>query len=356
MMVDWTNAYNSGDGSKAAKAPFKSLLGQIGDKTFLTGTSDLIEAFTQSDKADEIVAKIGSDAVTSLVPNLVKQAGASDREQIPELGVWGKGSEWVQRLGKRTTQKTELGIYGDQKKYDLWGREISTSRSPIPLTDWAYRMSIPIRKSSVDIARADQFILAWNKANPDEPYFPMNAPKSYKEDGRTLYYNDEDYARFAKVSGGVALKLTDMLELDADKPTKEQLDSVKEAISTARSVARDALAMNPNATVNDAVKLAFRDISAQKARSILANEPKSVTAKEKSEGVTLGVKKRGVKDEARDARNWIKDSGLDKAEVESAVWDWIKGDLTTKEGQLDKMKRFQKSMGWSQWERWRKSP
>lgn len=241
IAVDWANAVKSKDPESIAKTPAQSVLGQIGTKTFLSGLADIIEATQGTEASLDKIAKWGSNFATSWIPNAVRSAARNMDDVIPERSVWGKGTEWNTRLLRRTLQKTELGVIDDQPAVDLWGREAKRSVSPIPRTDWLYRMLVPAEVKTPDIVSADRVLLNWNNEHPEDEKFPLAPSKSYTVDGKTKYFTDEQYAKYAKLAGEGARKTVDKFSLHTDDPTTADIDIIEKAISQSRALAKSVV-------------------------------------------------------------------------------------------------------------------
>jgi len=240
LTVDFTNAMKSGDVTRTAD-PVNSIVQQMKDKTFLRGIGDLMR-MTEPGQTLENVAKFASNFAASWVPNLIRSGLRSAEEKIPERGVWGEGDAFANRLMKRALQKTELGIVPDVPKYDVWGKPVDRQGSPVPGTDWAYRMLVPFKYQKDDMVAPDRALLNWNNKHPGQEKYVFTPSKSYIIDDQIRYMTDEEYATFSKVAGERASMLVNKLLMDAkvdlNNPTKAQMDAMKNLISEARELTR----------------------------------------------------------------------------------------------------------------------
>lgn len=244
LSVDWTNALKSPDPNQKIKAPIQSLVSQIKNKTFLSGMSDLIRAFDESDRSTETVARWSSGFAISWLPNIVRSGARGTDDEISERGVWGGDTQdWLKRLGKRTLQRTELGLVEDMPKFDIWGRRIEATKSPAPYTDWAYRVLAPGRNQPEQGFLGDRIILRWKNQHPaDAEKFRIPPSKFYSDgSGKRIYMTDEQYARYAELSGELARGLVEAGGYDADEVSQEQIDRLSEDFEDARRIAKKLL-------------------------------------------------------------------------------------------------------------------
>lgn len=101
--------------------------------------------------------------------------------------------------------------------------------------------------------------------------------------------------------------------------------------------------------VAEKIRAQRMDEAMSNVRTLLHSMPtsdKDLSPTDRKNKVTLGNKQRSVEEAARQARAWIRDSGLPRTEVKKAVKDWIDGDLTTQKGRDAKYEAFLTEMGW----------
>ena len=236
--VDLVRAVQSGDTERMIKTPFSSLVGQITEKTFLSGVSDLFEVVKSQDRADA-AAKWAANFAVSWVPNIVRTAGRAMDETIPERGVWGNGEEWYQRLGKRTLQRTEVAPIADVPKYDLWGRPIKSSSVSMPRTDVAWRLLLPVRAQAEDVFVGDRILMQWNRENPGNEKYPAMPRKDYQVDGKRKYMTEEQYGQFLQLSGSLAATM--VAGYDPNKVSEAIVEQMSNDISAARKAVKESL-------------------------------------------------------------------------------------------------------------------
>lgn len=236
-MVDATNSLKSGEAGRMLATPLKSLVGQVTDKTFLSGLSDIYEA-THADNVTEGVGRWASNFAVSWVPNIARSAGRSIDDSYQQRGVWGNGSDWWAMLMHRTLQKAEAPV-GSEPIHDLWGREIPARQSFIPRTDWLYRMTIPVDNRTEDIFVGDKMILKWNMENPGDEKYPTAPQRFFRRAGKTTYFTDEQYADFTKLSGTIARQRVESVKWP-ETPTERDMTRLGKIIEDSRAQARNA--------------------------------------------------------------------------------------------------------------------
>lgn len=276
LTVDWVNSVRTGDVEKMASTPFRSIFQQMKDKTFLDGVGDLMRIVDAPDTMDE-VANYGASFAVSWVPNLVRATSRESGETYAERGVWGKDNERLARLGRRVVQRTELGLIEDRPSIDLWGREAKRGTSPVMGTDIPWRIISPADSRVPDLFVGDKVLLNWNAQHPGEENYP--AMPSHKIGDRDM--TDEEYEKFLRISGGAAKVLVGRLNLNAEKPTKADIDELEEAIKVARQRTRDAMKEGTPVTVEAMAGSIFDKEVQQRADIVARAKPLKLKDREK---------------------------------------------------------------------------
>lgn len=243
LIVDSVKALRSGGSNQVPQGVWESVRNQISSKTFLQGVGDMIEAFDSGQGSEDKLARWASSFVVSWVPNVIRGTGRATQETYPERGVWGKGEEWRERLGRRTVQKLELGIYDDVPAVDIWGREAPRSAmGNRPMTDFMFRILLPTVTKKEDVFIGDRVLMAWNRLNPDDPKYP-GIPQKYYTDrsGVTKYMSDEEYYQYLTMAGQITSDILMGTSLDDEMPTEKDIKKIEDAISEGRSKAKKAL-------------------------------------------------------------------------------------------------------------------
>ena len=242
LAVDWVNSIRSGDPERIAKVPLTSLSSQLRDKTMLSGVSDVLRAVDSEDPAQG-VARWSSNFATSWVPNLFRSAGRASDDEVMNRRVWGKGSEWWYRLGKRIGQKSELPgmdyLLPDYPIYDAWGRPAKQSEAWG--SDWIYRMVVPIRTKDKEVFVADRLLINMSNRSDEEITFPMSPLPKYTYKGKEAYMTDGQFADFSRLAGEAARKGLEVVPLDADNPTFGDVEWIGDVMSESRKRIRETM-------------------------------------------------------------------------------------------------------------------
>jgi hypothetical protein len=251
VMVDGLNsvkhAENGGDYTKAMGAMIEHLTAQLKDKTFARGIGDFLNAI---EDGSTMMDWAGNFAV-SWVPNLIRVAAREADDSIREQKVWGRGDEWGARFADRLEYKAlPIAANAPPPKVDLWGRDIQKDTGENPATDWLYRMISPARMQPAgDVVSVDRMLVNWNNAHPDETFAPAPPPpvwqKSIKTPEGTIHktvaMSDEEYHKFLRESGKMALQYAVAEGLNYATPTRDDLQKVESALEKSRHFWREKL-------------------------------------------------------------------------------------------------------------------
>jgi len=246
LTVDWVNAIRSGDLGRAATVPYTSMLSQMKDKTFMSGISDLFKAFSGTDPVTG-GAKWASNFATSWWPNLFRSLGREEMEFFPNRKIWGKGFDWGKMFAKRTVQSLELPGMGNLLRdfpiYNVWGEPALRSQVwGSGLMGWAYRATIPSKTKKVKIFPADKLLMNYRDRIDDEVSFPLVSPgHSYTHNGVQKYMGDGQQADLTMLSGQAAKKALQIITLDPEKPSLEEVEWIQDMVSEAKSRTKKAL-------------------------------------------------------------------------------------------------------------------
>jgi len=247
LCVDAVNAVKSGQPARLLNDPIDALLGQIKNKTFMAGIADILNAI-DSDKPIDSTARWASGFGASWVPNIIRASGRATKDYIPERRVWGRGKDWWERLGRRTLERAfELPWPENQPAYDNWGREVERPGSPYwsgPLTDWLWRMMIPVEVRDREPLLGPRVIAAWNREHPEDPRYIYEPRRRVTLLKKEYDLTDAEYAEYHRLSGEIARRMVDYAApyLDPDNVTEWQVDVVKKWINKGRAMARKRLA------------------------------------------------------------------------------------------------------------------
>lgn len=284
LAVDLANAIKTGDTKRIASVPIDSILGQISEKTFLRGLSDMID-IAQSERRIEEASKWASGFAASWIPNYVRATARAFDDTVPERSVWGNGQDWWDMLGRRTLQKTEVSDeYPDVPKYDLWGRPVKSSSIGHPTGDIAWRVLLPINAKKDDVFVGDRIIAQWNRENPDDQdqKGPRLPNKYYEVNGEKKYFTEQQYGTFVKLSGELARQVVGGYKYDSDAKVPEALmDQMSSDISAARRAVKDAMLIELAGKSKGvpAIELARKELVADLRKKVAAPMPKRTAAK-----------------------------------------------------------------------------
>lgn len=240
-IVDWVDAAKSGEAGRMAMTPFNSLTSQFKDKTFMEGLGDLFEVVNSEDPAQSS-AKWASGFTASWVPNIVRSLSRETSTTYNNRRVWGNGQDWWAHAGKRALQQTELSAFEAQPNYDVWGRPAKRSFAGESLgADWLYRIMVPAKVQSDDVFVADRLLMNYNNQNPDDEALPRLPQPVYTVKGEKQFMTEAQYSDFLKLSGETARKALERVPLDADHPTREDVDWIGDVLERSREVVKKSL-------------------------------------------------------------------------------------------------------------------
>ena len=349
LAVDMLSAVKSGDSNAKLWAPVQSLLGQVKSKSFLSGLGDLLEAVEGPNQAPDKLARWASGFAVSWLPNVIRSGSRATQDEIHERGVWGDGPEWTSRMLRRTIQKTELSLIDDVPAYDLWGRAKSRTNSPIPHTDWLYRMLIPVNIKRDDAFVGDRILTNWNNAHPEDEKAPLPPTKKYTIGLKEYSMTDEQYGEYAKLAGELTAKAVERIKWNPTEPTARDIDALTGIIEAARKTARFALARKwhgrgGDLNVDDAAQGILQDMLIKKANRISAAPPTNLTEKERTEGLSLADKRAEKQMEATEEARWLQERGGDVRALRRQYWQYLVKTYKTNETRDEHMRRFNARM------------
>jgi len=247
--VDTVDALQKGgDLFDVSLAPLESLAGQMNSKLFLQQVGDVIDAVDEGFNPDAFL-KWASSFVTSWVPNVIRTGSREQEEYIPERGVWGDGDDRQRRWIRRILQKTELpqkfGYSLDQPKIDLWGRRIPRSNVAPPRSDFWYRVLVPVRRRTENIAIGDRVLMNWNYKHSDDPYHPVVPRKFFSIGGKDRWMNDAEFTQFLELSGKIANARLDVINssipFSIDDPQEIDIKRIEKVLTASRAQAKGLL-------------------------------------------------------------------------------------------------------------------
>lgn len=249
MMVDALNLYRSKkDGSTKAGEAIDKLAGQVKDKTFLRGISDIINAW---ESPENFGSRYLTNFAGSWVPNLIKQPARASQEHVQEI----KGLpeyEGQSALSVQADQLVANWFPVEQTdfapKVDLWGREVRREASWMsPIGRYAWRSLVPMEIRRVEQDRGQQLdlmLMRYNNSTAEKGYFPGAPRPTYTVAGERKKMTREQYHRYCKLAGERTLELMSQKEiwdrLDLTNPREEvEIKILEKRIASARRWARE---------------------------------------------------------------------------------------------------------------------
>jgi hypothetical protein len=251
-LVDGVNGFknvqNSGDAAKSLTSIWKSAVGQVRDKTFLRGFSDLVNAVDNPERGG--MRWIESFA-TSWVPNIAKAIGRETDPSIRESRDWGELDDafWNRRLTRLAYKALPGLVTPPPPKVDLWGREVGKLPSSAPLSDWLYRVAVPVRQQPAATGfegDLDRMLLVWNHYHPYSIESPKTPDPTFTFKNRRWVIQDEQlYHDYLKAAGEAAVRALRRAHavraFNFDSPSEADIERLKRTVSEARSVIKKSL-------------------------------------------------------------------------------------------------------------------
>lgn len=248
-MVDVMRGFKRGNIATAAAEVVKSTAEQIGDKTFAGQLGDLFKMISRPEQAPEIASQIAANFVVSWIPNATRSTMREWDDTVPNRRVTGRDAvEYATSLGKRILQNAELGLQDyvlgleDYPRFTIFGDPIKRSESPVPGTDFLWRLLSPVGRQVDEPFSGMKFLAAWKNRHPEDVdalLYP--ARPTYSVNGQSRQMDDAQTARFHRLSGQIAKQLISRGNYDADNPTEKQWNSFRKDFEDARSKAKELL-------------------------------------------------------------------------------------------------------------------
>ncbi|MHC4621126.1 MAG: hypothetical protein ACYTEQ_25550, partial [Planctomycetota bacterium] len=245
LAVDVADALKSDRPMEAFVKPFDNLAGQIQNKTFMQGIGDIVEVFDRGFNLDEL-GRFSSSFAVSWVPNLIRNVGDNRYEYVPERGVWAEDEEkmarWLRRMAQRTGLVHGLDVAVDQPKIDLWGRKARRGLERKAQSDFWWRVLLPIRRHTEDVAVGDRILINWNSQHPDDLRYPVQ-PRPYKVlGGEKHWMSDRQYNQFLELSGKLANRMVEgNTDWNIEQPADMDIKRLGTMLERSRASAFSAL-------------------------------------------------------------------------------------------------------------------
>lgn len=209
------------DSFDAFGALMQSLTQQTEEKTFLRGIGDLIGAASGERRGER--ESYFANFLASWVPNLLRQPL---RELDPVMRERGGG--FTEKLAANVVPQTA------SPKVDVYGETIQRPGLA------AWRALVPINvRSAPDVNRIDRLLTNWYQAHPEEKWAPMPLSRTLRlnqKESRQL--TSQELNEYAVRSGRMAAQMLRSASLNIEKPTEADIERIKNAFTTARTITR----------------------------------------------------------------------------------------------------------------------
>lgn len=222
--VDMLTALKGGNGAFDSFGNFMASAGAAADeKTFLRGWTELTEALSGETKLKSYVAQ----QVATAVPNLFRQTVRNLDPNVRQSG-----------SGFADTLAGSVFSPSANPKIDVYGQPVEKPGAG------AARLAIPAEiRSTPELNRVDRMLMKWNAGmTPEERardgWAPQPPARKFKVGGDTVELSADAYEKYARRTGEIASRLLAGVSLNVDKPTKADVQKVKNAFELARSQAR----------------------------------------------------------------------------------------------------------------------
>jgi len=253
IMADAHHGWARGEGM--AETLTKSVFGQLTEKTFLEGFSDLVnigrdvvEGGTRKE-----ARKWATDFTVSWVPNLWRQTARQyGTDLVPETRIWGEDTDDLNRMMlRRIGQKSFLdgGLLPVRPQYDKWGYEVSKRpRDMGALSDFGYRVlkfgHVPTKVFATNKANAaDLALYRFNARRPaDKQIYLLTPSKRFRHDGENYVLTELQWSNYQKYVGLMARMQINAGEImDTENPTEAGIERLKKLYSKSASRVRSLL-------------------------------------------------------------------------------------------------------------------
>lgn len=234
LINDTRSAESGGGADYAIKKLHAHLVGQVKDKTFFKGLSDLLEVLDRPAQVATIPAEIAAGFVPSFAKGIMRAADERVRER-PDT--------FMRRMAYSALPVPALA----PEKVDYLGREVPKARLGNQGTDFLFRLLSPVqvRDAKVDGmpgVRIDRAILNWNNEHPEDRWFPPLPERTFKVGKDSFTLTPTQYAEFMRRSGGIALRALEggigFGRINPDAPAKADVTAIRRALDRARDQVR----------------------------------------------------------------------------------------------------------------------
>ncbi len=222
------------------------LLGQLKDKTFLAGLSDLANLIEDPERyGNQWAANIATGFIPNLIRQPLRETDPLLRDTKPSVSASGFFGELAQRIGYNVWSR------GAPPKMDAWGRPVLKNNGDqfgSPLTDIPFRIFTPVSRSDAaasagKLLPVDRYLLSWSLRSPGKGWAPeaMDRRLAKTIDGRTYHVqlSTAEYEAMSAQAGQAALMVLAGKSWDWRHPTLEGVEQIKDTYEKVTRLYRD---------------------------------------------------------------------------------------------------------------------
>lgn len=252
------------DATAKAAGLLDAVIEQVANKPMLDGIGDVLriiqgQGMRTQDRGEQLannLAQYGRNLAPSFVPNLYRQGVRASQEYQPETKVWSDPNDPDARFNRLKDRVLEAaGAKSvELSKYDLWGNKKKAGVFENPTGDFLYRLMTPMKTEVRGPHPGSLMIAEWNRLNPDDEFKQAELSPTFTWNGKKFAMTDEQFGRYAELSGQVANRLFEAAKMDVENPTKENMTTLDGIFETAREEAkkiiREEIKTGKKSTIN----------------------------------------------------------------------------------------------------------
>lgn len=245
LVADGINALKDAkkgvDGTKIMKNLVRNTLQLITEKSYLETLGEINRVFQDPERSG---SKFLTNFASSWMPNVVRQTLNAFEDNVKDTTSREKGKKWWNDQFQIITDR--MGITKASPKLDYFGREITKDDLENAGILSLARL-LPTKRITPDknMNNAELLIWNWNMANPDDEYYPDVPSYYFKRNNRKYYFSGENYQRYVRESGQLALKqINNAFKrglLNADNPQERDIKLIKSIFSKARKIIKEKM-------------------------------------------------------------------------------------------------------------------
>ena len=212
----------------ALSAITTSITAQAESKTMLAGVESLMEAIKQTRQQQDIGAgakEFAANFIASWIPNILRQP----LRNVDPVVRQRNATNFPEQVAEAVVPQLNAPMV------DVLGRKVEKGGPVVA------RLTIPAdMRSRPELDRVDRLLLNWNQTrdDPTERWAPSPIPGRIKIEGTWRALSDEERRRYAIRSGQLAANLLRSSALNVTRPTEADIERIRRAFTTARTIAR----------------------------------------------------------------------------------------------------------------------